>query len=223
MNPEFWQSRWQTGRIGFNQEAPNPLLIKYFETLRLSVGSRVFVPFCGKSVDMIWLAEQGFHVVGAELVEEAVLAFFQENKLDFTVTPHLYHSSIRFYRSKINKQSITIITGDMFALTDKNLGEIDGVYDRAALIALPKDMREAYSSQIQALTQNAPQLILTLNYDQSAFEGPPFSVTPKQILDYYQHRYVIKKIFNAASTLNAAPELAVTEQAWLLCPKPEVE
>ncbi|WP_201533632.1 thiopurine S-methyltransferase [Psychrobacter ciconiae] len=223
MTPEFWQLRWQTGRIGFNQDAPNPLLIKYFDALKLSVGSHVFVPFCGKSVDMIWLANQGFHVVGVELVEEAALAFFRENKLDFTVTPQLTHPSIRFYRSKINKQSITIITGDMFALTDKDLGEIDGVYDRAALIALPKEMREAYSAQVQALTQNAPQLIVTLNYDEEAWEGPPFSVTPKQILDYYQNSYVIKKIFNAPSILNAAPELAVSEQVWLLCPKPKAD
>lgn len=219
MNPEFWQSRWQTGRIGFNQDKPNSFLVEYFPALKLSVGSHVFVPFCGKSVDMIWLAEQGFHVIGVELVEEAVLAFFKENDLDFTMTPHLNYSSVRFYRSKINKQTITIITGDMFALTDKDLGEIDGVYDRAALIALPKDMRETYSAQVQALTQNAPQLIITLNYDQNAWEGPPFSVKPKQVLDYYQNNYVITKIFDTPSTLNAAPTLAVSEQVWLLVPK----
>ncbi len=219
MNPEFWQSRWQSGRIGFNQDAANPLLTAYFSALKLSVGSRVFVPFCGKSVDMIWLANQGYHVVGAELVEEAALAFFKENDLDFTVMPHLNHAGIRFYHSKLNKQTITIITGDMFALTAKDLGEIDGVYDRAALIAMPKEMRATYSAQVQALCQTAPQLIITINYDQSTWQGPPFSVTPNQVLDYYQDRYVITQLLNTTSVLNAAPTLSVTEQVWLLIPK----
>lgn len=219
MNPEFWQSRWQSGRTGFNQEAANPLLTRYFSKLQLKVGGRVFVPFCGKSVDMIWLAEQGYHVVGSELVEDAVLAFFQDHHLDFTVTPHLSHPGIRFYQGKINHQTITLITGDMFALSAKDLGVIDGVYDRAALIAMPETMRPVYSEQVQNLSQFAPQLILTLNYDQSAWQGPPFSVTPKQLLGYYQNNYIITKVFDTPSTLNADPHLAVTEQVWLLSPK----
>jgi len=72
MNPEFWQARWQDKRTGFNQPEVNPLLTKYLTALNLPSGSRVFVPLCGKSIDMIWLASQGYDVVGVELVESAV-------------------------------------------------------------------------------------------------------------------------------------------------------
>ncbi len=78
MNAEFWHSRWQEKRIGFNQSAVNPLLINYFKQLNLPAGSLVFVPLCGKSIDMAWLAAQGYDVVGVELVETAVQAFFTE-------------------------------------------------------------------------------------------------------------------------------------------------
>lgn len=81
MNPEFWQKkRWQEGRIGFNQSTVNPLLTEYFNRLNLTAGSRIFVPLCGKSIDMVWLATQGYDVVGVELVETAVQEFFLLSK-----------------------------------------------------------------------------------------------------------------------------------------------
>ena len=81
MNPKFWQTRWQEGRIGFNQSEVNPFLIKHFSALKLPVGNRVLVPLCGKSIDMLWLSAQGYDVVGVELVETAVQAFFAEQNM----------------------------------------------------------------------------------------------------------------------------------------------
>ena len=108
MNPEFWQSRWQEGRIGFNQSAVNPLLIKYWPELQLPVGSRAFVPLCGKSIDMLWLAAQGYAVVGVELVESAVQAFFAEQNIVPTVHEHVTIPTLKYYQGQSSGQTITL-------------------------------------------------------------------------------------------------------------------
>ena len=219
MNPEFWQTRWQEKRIGFNQSDVNPLLIKYFSELNLPVGSRIFVPLCGKSIDMVWLAHQGFDVVGIELVESAVQEFFIEQDIAYTITEHDKHPNIKCYQGKISEQTIDLWIADIFALSSDDIGHVDAVYDRAALIAMPAELRTQYSQQVINLSQNAPQLLLTLNYDQNERAGPPFSISQEQVQQYYGNYYQMNKLEAEPSTLNAAPEMAVTEPVWLLSQK----
>lgn len=216
MNPEFWQSRWVEGRIGFHKSEVNPLLLKYFTALQLKKGSRVLVPLSGKSIDMAWLAQQGYEVVGIELVESAVQAFFAEQNISPTIHQHADNPAVKYYQGQLAKQTITLWVADIFALTAEGVGNVDAVYDRAALIALPEDMRLRYSEQMQQLSNNAPQYIITLNYDQSKKDGPPFSVNKTQIQQYYGNYYQITELENEASTLNANAALSVTEHVWLL-------
>ena len=218
MNPEFWQSRWQEGRIGFNQSAVNPLLIKYWPELQLPVGSRVFVPLCGKSIDMQWLAAQGYDVVGVELIESAVQAFFAEQNMVPTVHEHTTIPTLKYYQGQLSGQTITLWVADIFALTSDDLGSIDAVYDKAALIALPSDMRVAYSEQIHKMSGNAPQLLITLNYEQSKKNGPPFSISDEQIKQYYGEHYQISKLASEPTSIGSTPDLTVTEYVWLLKP-----
>lgn len=223
MNPEFWQNRWQENRIGFNQSDVNPLLIKYWPALNVRTGSRIFVPLCGKSIDMVWLAAQGYDVVGVELVESAVQAFFAEQNIQPTVHQHVEHPAIKYYQGKLedNKQTITLWVADIFALTSEDIGNIDAVYDKAALIALPADMRPDYSEQVRQLSidannQAAAQLLLTLNYDQSKKDGPPFSISHEQVQQYYGSHYEITELASEPASIGSMPELKVTEQVWLL-------
>ena len=219
MNPEFWQARWQEKRIGFNQSQVNPLLVKYFSELNLSADSRIFVPLCGKSIDMVWLAHQGFDVVGVELVESAAQEFFIEQDIPYTIKEHSHHSNIKCYQGQVLEQTITLWVADIFTLSSENIGHVDAVYDRAALIAMPAEMRTQYSEQIRTLSHNASQLLLTLNYDQNERAGPPFSISLEQIQQYYSAHYDIYELEGEPSTLNAAPEMSVTEQVWLLSQK----
>src|SRR5690606_5584246 len=180
MNSKFWQQRWQEGRIGFHQFDVNPELIKYFSALALPFGSRVLVPLCGKSVDMVWLAYAGYDVVGIELVESAVQAFFIEQNITPTITEFTSAadgSTLKRYQGQLAGQTITLWVADIFALSPTAIGDIAAVYDRAALIALPADVRPDYSKRIYKLSNNAPQLLITLNYDQSKKDGPPFSIS----------------------------------------------
>ena len=230
MNPEFWQKRWQEGRIGFNQSTVNPLLTEYFNRLNLTAGSLIFVPLCGKSIDMIWLATQGYDVVGVELVETAVQEFFAEQNIEPIVYQQADNPTIRYYQSQLSGQTITLWVADIFALTPKDIGSIDAVYDKAALIALPADMRMRYSEQVRKLSSDTskvdvanneitPQLLLTLNYDQRKKNGPPFSINNEQLEQYYSAHYQIYELASVPSSIGSAPDITVTEQVWLLSNK----
>ena len=222
MNSEFWQQRWQEGRIGFHKSNVNPELIKHFSNLALPAGSRVLVPLCGKSVDMVWLACAGYDVVGIELVESAVQAFFAEQNIMPTITEFTStadKSTLKSYQGQLAGQTITLWAADIFALGAKDIADINAIYDRAALIALPANMRADYSRHIVKLSNNAPQLLITLNYDQSKKDGPPFSINHEQLHQYYSADYKIVELASNSSTLNATSEILVTEHVWLLKPQ----
>ena len=221
MNPEFWQTRWQEKRIGFNQSQVNPLLMKCFSHLNVPAGGRVFVPLCGKSIDMAWLAAQGYNVVGVELVETAVQEFFAEQNIVPTVYQHADNPTIKSYQGQLAGRTITLWVADIFALTAEDIDNVDAVYDKAALIALPANMRVKYSEQVRQLSDTAdkkfaPQLLITLNYDQIKKNGPPFSISSEQIQQYYGEHYQINELINELATIGSAPELTVTEHVWLL-------
>ena len=222
MESKFWQQRWQEGRISFHKSDVNPELIKYFSNIALPVGSQVLVPLCGKSIDMVWLACAGYDVVGIELVESAVQAFFAEQNITPTITELTStadKSTLKRYQGQLAGQTITLWAADIFALSTIDIGDIDAVYDRAALIALPANMRADYSRHIVKLSNNAPQLLITLNYDQSKKDGPPFSITQQQLHQYYSADYKIVELASKSSTLNAASEILVNEHVWLLRPQ----
>lgn len=170
MQAEFWLRRWREGRIGFHLGRPLPLLLKHWPALALSTDNRVLVPLCGKSQDLVWLAEQGYHVLGVELSPLAVQQFFDEHQL----TPVQHRSAQGVHHVAGN---IEIIQGDVFDLADSTLAACRGVYDRAALVALPPYLRKRYVSDIyHRLPIGCRGLLVALEYPQHEMDGPPFSV-----------------------------------------------
>lgn len=179
MEAEFWLERWRDGRTHFHQERVTPLLQKYWPQLALPAGSTVLVPLCGKSLDMLWLAQQGHRVLGVELSEVAITQFFSEHQL----TPVVHESAQGRHHVAGN---IELICGDIFALEDATLAACAGAYDRAALIALPPAMRARYVAGVYGrLPAQARSLLITLEYDQQKMDGPPFSVAGDEVLRLY--------------------------------------
>ena len=175
MEAEFWHRRWQDNRIGFHQESINAYLQAHWSRLNLPAGAHVFVPLCGKTRDMAWLAEQGYAVTGVEISELAVAAFFDEQGLTPTVT-----CTARFQRWRHG--SLTILCGDFFNLAVHDTGQIQGLYDRAALIAFPADQRKRYVQHlIGLLPETLVGLLITLDYPPLEMEGPPFAVTDEEL------------------------------------------
>ena len=178
MEHNFWLDRWQTNQIGFHLPVAHPLLVKHIPALKLPKAARVFVPLCGKTLDIAWLLSQGYCVVGAELVEIAIVQLFNE----LGVSPNI--TTIGELK-RYSAHNIDIFVGDIFDLTADILGAVDATYDRAALVALPSEMRARYTAHLKTITQHAPELLITFEYDQALVPGPPFSVNAAEVKSHY--------------------------------------
>lgn len=189
MDKLFWETAWKEGRTGFHQQHYNDKLIQYFPQFHATPGEKVLVPLCGKSKDMIWLRDQGLHVTGVELYEEAVEEF----------------------RRSYSQERITLITGDFFRFDEPE--KYDYVYDRAALVALPEEMRENYVKVIdRSLKTGGEILLITYQYDPKELQGPPFSISENEIERLYKKKYSIEryestKPFVENTRFDAAPSL----------------
>ncbi|MFJ4066561.1 thiopurine S-methyltransferase [Pseudomonas sp. NPDC089996] len=179
MEPAFWQKRWADNQIGFHRTDVNPFLLAHWPTLALAKGTRVLVPLCGKSLDMAWLAGQGHRVLGVELSRLAVEDFFQEHGLQAQITPQ---GPFEVWRSG----DVEVWCGDFFALRAEDVADCTGLYDRAAVIALPSSMRARYREHLsRILPAGCKGLLLTMDYDQQLIDGPPFAVTDAEVREGY--------------------------------------
>ncbi|PKV12453.1 thiopurine S-methyltransferase [Xanthomonas prunicola] len=175
MDTNFWLERWQLGQTGFHQQEVLPLLQKHWPALQLPQEVRVLVPLCGKTLDMHWLAAQGHRVLGVELSPLAVTQFFDEAGLQ--PQRHISAAGEHFIAGPIE-----IICGDAFALDARVLADCTGVYDRAALVALPAELRQRYLQTVYAqLPTHCRGLLITLEYPQAEKAGPPFSVNATDV------------------------------------------
>lgn len=205
MQHEFWLQRWQQQQIGFHQQVFNPLLLQYWSSLEAAAGEPVFVPLCGKSLDMLWLAEQGHSVVGNELSELAVDAFWEE----LGVSPER-EALGAFERS--SAESVKLLQGDFFALSSDAIDQAGLVFDRASLIALPPEMRKRYVQHMhEILPAGSRILLLTLEKDDNVEGGPPFNVS----VDEVKELYAADSVELLASERNTErPDLPCTEHVF---------
>lgn len=220
MDAEFWHERWRANRIAFHQNRVNALLERHHHRLlRVSAGGPdrpvVLVPLCGRSLDMWWLREQGWQVLGVELSEIAVRDFFAER--GFAAVPETDGPFTRYAADDIE-----LLVGDVFDLTPERLAGVDAVYDRAALVALPPDLRRRYVVHMQAaLPERSATLLITFEYPQHEFDGPPFSVSPGAVDALYSATRTIELVESVdalrdESGLAARGATALAEHAFLL-------
>ena len=184
MEAEFWHGAWREKRIGFHQAEVNAQLREYWPRLQVASGSRVLVPLCGKTRDMLWLRER-HHVVGAELSPVAVEEFFAENALAHAITNR---GGLAVYEG----ERLELWQGDFFTFPDEELARVSAVFDRAALVALPPDMRARYAQKlINTLPGGSAMLLITIEYDESLYTGPPFCITPAEVERLYGDAFSI--------------------------------
>jgi len=188
MDREFWLDRWQSRRLGWHREEVNPHLEAFWDAMPVAPGARVFVPLCGKSVDMKWLADRGHPVVGVEISDQACREFFEEQGLE----PGVDRADgwIRY-----SAGGVELLCGDYFDLDPELLGPVDAVFDRASLIALPPEMRSPYADKQAALLPHwPPVLLVTIAYHQSQMDGPPFAVWEGEVRDLFGDRYRLENL-----------------------------
>lgn len=209
MEHAFWHQRWERSEIAFHEGAPNKLLLKHFSALALPQGSAVFLPLCGKTRDIHWLLSRGYKVVGAELNALAVEQLFAE----LNVTPA---KSAEGTLTRYAAAGIDVLQGDIFDVTAEMLGRVDLIYDRAALVALPPDMRTRYAQHIVELCGRTPQFLITFTYDQAVMPGPPFSVPDEEVARLYAGAYGIALLERTDVAGGLKGKCPATENAFLL-------
>jgi thiopurine S-methyltransferase len=207
MEAGFWHERWEAGEIGFHQDSTHQMLVKHWPALRLAAGACVLVPLCGKSRDMLWLADTGYDVVGVELSEIAVQAFLAENDL-------VAQSGAAGRFAACRAGRVTLLCGDFFALTPEVTGPIAAVYDRAALVALPPDMRRRYVAKLRQLCAPGVQMLLiTFEYAEGAISAPPFCVPEAEVRSLYSEWCAVDLLGQARAQVKG---VECTEKIWRL-------
>ena len=209
MDTDFWHQKWANNEIGFHKDQVNPLLTLHINHLSLQTGDRILLPLCGKTLDIAWLLSQGFEVIGIELSQLAIDQLFET--LD--ITPQItQHGNVYHYQAP----NINVFVGDIFEISKEQIGPVNAVYDRAALVALPLEMRLKYTSHLRYLSDDAQQLLITFEYNQSLLNGPPFSVTNEEVATHYQEHYLMSLLLSQDVPGGLKGKCAATEHVWFL-------
>ena len=183
MDQKFWLECWESKNLGFNQEKINAHLVNFFPELSLPQESSILVPLCGKSIDLTWLLKQGFQVTGIELSSIAIQDFFKEQNISYT------KEKLGPYTSwQANNHKLRILEGDFFNILSLE-DSFTGIYDRASLVALPQSMRQDYYKILKAL--KASIFLITVEYDQKKIDGPPFSISEKEVVESLKENFHI--------------------------------
>ena len=209
MDPSFWHQRWEKNEIGFHEEKPNPLLVEHFHELLIAKGRRIFVPLCGKTRDISWLLSRGYRVAGAELSQLAIEQLF----IELGMQPEIEAVG---NAEQWSANNLDIFVGDIFAVFGKVLGPVDAVYDRAALVAFPKDMRNRYAAHLTEMTGKAPQLLICYDYDQTLMDGPPFSVSHEEVRRHYATTHNLTLLSSTEVAGGLKGKAPAKENVWLL-------
>ena len=183
-----WLHFWENNETNWHSDTITQELVEYFELFELEPGDKVFVPLCGKSLDMIYIVNQGFSVVGVEVSEFGIRQFFKENDLKYTVTKV---GDFDLYSS----ENLEIYCGDFFSLTSKHLNNVKAVLDRKSLIALEPDLRQKYVKHLNDIISLGVRILLvTLHYPQHQMSGPPFSVDKSEVESLFSMTFETREL-----------------------------
>lgn len=192
MKAEKWHANWRDGRLGFHQKRVNSRLEQFWPTFELPSDASVLVPLCGKSLDMLYLHQAGYRVIGVELSEIAGEAFFTENQLAFEKRET---GNLQEFTGIGEAAGIRLLIGDLFDLEASQTGPLTAFYDRASLIALPAEMRQRYVAKLSSLLPaGATGLLISLIYDPSKMSGPPFSVSDDEVQALFSTAFTVQEI-----------------------------
>ena len=193
---DFWdKDRWSKGSTPWHLAEPHPHLITNHAKLLLEgkkpTETSILVPLCGKSVDLIWLWQQGYTVVGIDGVEKAVITFRDENNLPLTRSVNA--DGLPTYSTEDNKLSLVVGNFLDSNLFDSLANKFDAVWDRASLVAITPDCRDAYKNTISKLLSEKGfrYLLSTFEYNSNDFVPPPHSVDLE----------VVKSLFSALGSV----------------------
>ena len=192
MEADYWHKKWDADSIGFHQARTNKRLQQWWPDVGVAPSAEVFVPLCGKSLDMLWLHQQGYRVFGIELSQKAIEDFFRENDLPFEQGTE---APFEVFTGTGKAEGIRLLAGDLFALTAEHCQNVSAVYDRASLIAMNDDLRPKYARHLATiLPKGCTSLLLVIDYDASKMQGPPFPVPDPMVTSLFAQNFDIRQL-----------------------------
>jgi len=153
---------------------------------------RVLVPLCGKTVDLAYLARHPKvkQVIGVEGIGKAIEEFASENP-ELMVVPveEREKSSTQQQPFKIwTGKTILMLEGDFLELADAaRSGQVDAIWDRAALVAVDPSVRELYVETHRRMLKPGGRILLSTYVRRSGdpTKGPPFSIDEDEVRRLY--------------------------------------
>jgi len=181
MDNKFWIGKWEKNEIGFHQSEYHQNIVKFWQEFVADETGAVFVPLCGKTLDMKFFIANGHTVYGAELSSIAIEAFFEENNLEYSIQDNCYFN-----------EKISIYSGDIFSLKKRHFENVKFIFDRAALVAIPYEIRIRYIKWLHDNFPGANIFLETFYFDNTKI-GPPFSMSNKMIYECFGEYYDIEE------------------------------
>ena len=198
-----WAKSWREGKTGFHLSHPNPNLEKYAHIL--ADCKKILFPLCGKTLDMHYMHHKGHHCIGVERVEKAIQSFFAEWDVIPKQNNHIYQH-----------QQITIHHQNIFAVHAENIPNIDGIFDRAALIALPIEIRQQYANHLLSfLPAGGKILMITIDMPRPQEQGPPFLVRKEAIPTLFSAASDVSCLAVVHKTPKDEPFLLRNDMEWM--------
>ena len=137
---------------------------------------------------MVWLAQQGFSVIGVEISRKAVEEFFLERGL----VPERTKSGVfEIFQAK----EYRLLCGDVFQLGPEQIQGVKAVYDRASLVALNQKQRQHYAELMASvLPSGCAMLLVAMDYPDTEMQGPPYSVPESEVVELFGDNFSILKL-----------------------------
>lgn len=163
---DFWSGVFRDGSDAFTLPDANPNLVDVFERLqhakRTEAGDasgadpkiNAFVPLCGRSLDLNYLAEQtNSNVFGLDLIPAAITQWGQENG---GLRPLHATPKVSTYASMLYP-NLRLIVADIFQFPAAALaGTFDLVWDRGGLTSIPDELRLRYLTIMRSMLRPTP-------------------------------------------------------------------
>ena len=214
--------QWQGDKLGWHKEDINPHLLKHINTILLSSNAgnaypipkhNIFVPLCGKSIDLVYLATHTgiSNVVGIDIVRNAAVDFASEHT-EFTIqevdkqqckeeeddTNNKIGKDTTTSIQKFKGNKLTILIDDLFKMPTNNRYDI--IYDRASIVAIKPSLRQEYVNLMGTLLQPGGSILLvtldrrTTTSEEAKNDGPPFSLDEKEIRQLYETQNWVESV-----------------------------
>lgn len=191
MTVGMWKECWNTPNVAFHNPNLNELFIKYHDKMLTRPGMRIFVPLCGKAVEMKWLVDQGHKVVGLEAAPVPCKAFFEENNI-----PYEIHEMKGIHGEKYESldHNVVIYCCDFFLFSKDVCGEIDGIWDSGGLNSMDVEDRDKYIHRIRSLMgKGCVNLTEFVNFDKSIVDIT-WSMTKEELEREFGEGFTVEDI-----------------------------